>query len=814
MDNHDDQSVSSSLVNINSLSDLMKNTFYLNTDININEIKRLLMNIVPSINKYKFEQFPHVIILRLLHLFGPFENLTEDGEIKCQISSDKLFKHIIVVSSRFHSNLIVHENCEVDDLILLERLAYNANNAVDLTVEYDPMTNESSQTSVSLPSDDDMDSPIANGRIMDIYPNEDSPPTEDNEEVQSVESMILEGELNSDYIIDKDETEKKIETILDGINNDLKEKFSLDRILRTNFYNNLIEDKHIELTLLSQLQYPINSAQQNRFVNIVGIIRRHDNHQLIIYDESIENFEIRIENRGIDYYKSSTSIVPLANNNVNLGKNYPPLKPGNIVCIHQLCLTANNKNICAHSDQIIVIEMNGENDRITTNDNRKICIDEMKRIVELYCHHINELLCFKTRNVKNMDNKSCFSTNLIGLFAAKFPSSDRPVTEIYLLIPTPIKYPASIKENISFITEQIKDSSMNNNNPQHYNESFIRNLKNNNQIIRVSVWENHRQTLDSIVHLDVVILYGVNIRKDNVQDGYYFYTLSNGFIFGRRLVQIKSHTLIDDYLRKLFNTFMKNFSRNIAREQDDNMATQMMTNLDSSILSRLGPDAKQIILKMKDDGIMIPKEQLWKLANIKKNIFCHIKNYRTLFESLVNVDIAKKIDSFSELIQLSSTSDGDDDDDDELQAAANIFRIPARLIDYQFEDKYGFDFYNMAHLRQNQMKIVCTSKSCDFNAPFMSFFLPKTYDYMALSNDSCIDNRTLICQKCGETLAAYLFIEFYLEDDYGNHLTATLSSPEIEELIHCTNKQLICTDPQSTDILNAMNYIFKTLCPI
>ncbi|KAH7645790.1 hypothetical protein HUG17_1328 [Dermatophagoides farinae] len=853
---NENRSFCSSHVGIMNVSDLEKNCLYLNTNIEFNYEENSKKELLPS--GCKFKKVLHSIALRLLHIFGPYDNngykelfliaecickpennvliciknfdhqdfqfnvtfdhmnhvfslknfLTLDcpfnfsfkdlNEINCQISSKKLYNIVIIVSTEFHSSLIFHGNYG-ENITDLERLSQNMIEPMNLTVKHTSMMMESQQskTSIYLPSDDDMETPMMNGKIMDIYADTQS--LQANTVIES--QLMSETELDDDYIGHKNDTEKKIKTILDEISSDLKEKFNLYRLLRTNLNDHLIQNEPIELTSLSQLQYPINSVQQYRFVNITGIIKQHNpQHNLLcICDDTIDNFEIKTDNKGIDYYKSlSSAQTSVINNNP---KNYPLLKAGDIICIRQLCLKMDRKNICVHPDQIVIIEMHKEDDRITTNDSRKISIEELKRITELYCHHIIELLSCKTRSAKNMDGNEYFLANLVGLSAAKFASniSEKPYTNIFLMTPTKTNYPTLINENLSFITEQIENMSF----YQyrfHYNESYLQNLKNNNQIISVSLWGIHKKISDTVFPLDVVILYNVLIRNDRSHSGFYYYSLSDGFMFGRRFIHVKSNTILSDYLQRLFLSFKEKIPMNIAPEEENNLAIQIETNLDTSILSRLGPNAKQFIMSMKDSMKMMgKKEELWKLANIKKNIFCHVKNHRTLFKSQVNVDIAKKIDSFADLMPSS-------DMDSEQQEVAKIFRISARLIDYQFEDKHGIEFYNMAHLRQSQIKIVCTSQSCDFTAPFMSFILQKTYDCMAISKDSCIDNTTLICQNCREPLAAYLSIEFYLEDEYGNHLTAIMSSPEIEELIQCTNKQLICTDPHKADNFNFQNY--------
>ncbi|KAH9417309.1 hypothetical protein DERP_007306 [Dermatophagoides pteronyssinus] len=904
MDNRLTVSSFSSLLIFNDLYDLKRDSLYLETDIKIDdEIKNL--KLLPS--DCHIVRTPHVIILRLLHIFGPFQNNTNDGkdliliaqcecqpqinvliciknfddheddeqqqievsfeqlnhlftlknfltiacknnlsisfvdssEINCQILSNTLNEIVIIVSKKFHSNLIFHENCEINDIIHLERLSYQSKNAMDLTIvsrnsnndndnERESMNESMELLPSHLPSDDDMDTPIVNGEIMDIYANTQSTEanfsntqstSNGNHDDHSDELMILETELDDDFIgpNNNNEIEKKIQTIIKEIGKELMEKFNLSRLIRTNFKDDLIEDnKPIELTLLSQLQYPINSVQSYRFVNIVGIVKRYDNNLLLIYDETMDDFEIRTENRGIDYYKTSTDDD----------------NSGNIVCIRQLCLTQNHRNICANSEQIIAIEIYNENDHFIVNDKRKISTEEFKQIIRLYCHQIKELINCKVHNAKNLDNRQYYSGNLIGLCAAKFSSqlSDKLFTDLYLMIPTRTKYPSTMIMNISSIAEQIENMSIRSNRNYYKDESFLQHLLNNNQIIHISVWGNHHRILSSILPLDIVILYNVYIRNDRNGNGFYFYTLSDGFVYGRRLISIKTNTIIDNYIQRLYRTFKGKFLKNLRQKQTDEMAIEIESDLDSSILLRLGSNAKDLIKKMKNgnNGKIFANEQqqeLWKFAFIKKNIFNYVKNHRTLFESLVNVDMAKKIDSFVQLIQLSSSSSTSDVNNDEEQSnenlATNLYRISARLINYQFNDKNGIEFINLAHLRQNQMKINCQSKSCDFIASFNSYFLPKAYDFMSLSNDSCNDDedkqqqkQRLICQKCGETLSAYLFIELYFEDDYGNHLTAMLSSPEIENLIHCTNQQLICSDPESTDILMALQFILKTLCPV
>ena len=75
MDNRLTVSSFSSLLIFNDLYDLKRDSLYLETDIKIDdEIKNL--KLLPS--DCHIVRTPHVIILRLLHIFGPFQNNTND----------------------------------------------------------------------------------------------------------------------------------------------------------------------------------------------------------------------------------------------------------------------------------------------------------------------------------------------------------------------------------------------------------------------------------------------------------------------------------------------------------------------------------------------------------------------------------------------------------------------------------------------------------------------------------------------------------------------------------------------------------------
>lgn len=212
-------------------------------------------------------------------------------------------------------------------------------------------------------------------------------------------------------------------------------------------------------------------------------------------------------------------------------------------------------------------------------------------------------------------------------------------------------------------------------------------------------------------------------------------------------------------------------------------------NLDESVVSQLGPEIKSLVKQMDEVEVKLQPNIEYCL---KKNIIGYVNKEYPLFRPFVNVKSARTIQSFTELPELKDSK---------------LFTITASLVGYSFEDNRGIEIQDMSALRRNFIKIICSSNLCQYVAPFMSV-LPK-----AASCISSLNQEQLKCSKCSSPLLAHLAIPLYLRDKHSQYLCVLISSPEIEQLISCTNNQLIYTDPTSSEICDAFKYTLRTLCP-
>lgn len=423
-----------------------------------------------------------------------------------------------------------------------------------------------------------------------------------------------------------------------------------------------------------------------------------------------------------------------------------------------------------------------KNDLFDTNI--KISKNELKRVADLACLHAFNLVNHCLPNNYN----SFLIVNVVGRILAKRDEfSNR--SELYLWLPYSMEKVSYIGK-VSFMLEQIENMTFHSDR-NRFTESFLENLKNDKRIICINVYDDYKCFFEKILPLDFVIFYNVHIKNDKFFLGFFQYIMHGGADFGRRCLHISSNSILADYLK----------TKLILPTITDNNNTEILLNnfeinLDKSVTGKLGNNVKQVIKNMiENENASNIEPEVY--SYLKKNIFSYVKRERALFGSNVNIDSSKLIQSFDEL--LSEKND------------YNLFRITAYLINYKLEDKFGIEFCNLAHLRENIMKLTCSSNTCNYIAPVVSSLLPQIFDLISIESSL---ERKLICPNCQNRLLANIAIQLNLIDQFNHHLTVILSSPEIEQLIGCTNQQLILNEPDNIGICRALNYALKTLCPI
>lgn len=211
-------------------------------------------------------------------------------------------------------------------------------------------------------------------------------------------------------------------------------------------------------------------------------------------------------------------------------------------------------------------------------------------------------------------------------------------------------------------------------------------------------------------------------------------------------------------------------------------------NLDPSVLNQFGEQMSSIIKQMNEAEDFTLETHVHQC--LKKNIFSCLNKHHPLFKPFVNIDAAVHIQTFDVLTKDFQT---------------NLFEVNATFVNYFFEDEFGIEIQNMVSLRKRFMKMVCFADVCNYATTFIS----------TLSNaaGSIASEKQITCPNCSSKLIAHLAIELILLDSQGKYLCVLLSSPEIENLISCSNSQLIYTDPLSVNICNAYKYMLRSLCP-
>ena len=73
---------------------------------------------------------------------------------------------------------------------------------------------------------------------------------------------------------------------------------------------------------------------------------------------------------------------------------------------------------------------------------------------------------------------------------------------------------------------------------------MVKNLINENYILKITVYDNHVGVFDSLAPMDLLLFYNLHIKEDRFYNGFYQYILHGGNDFGRRCVPIDKNGVI------------------------------------------------------------------------------------------------------------------------------------------------------------------------------------------------------------------------------------------------------------------------------
>ncbi|KAI7685526.1 hypothetical protein SSS_02578 [Sarcoptes scabiei] len=650
------------------VADLKSNTYYCTSENDLNPER------ITITDDFNTETKPHYLILRLLHIFGPYEdskfkcnnliliaqclndddhnvlicvklldqqqhNITFDNinqiftlenfltikcppkivfestEIQCHVFTKPLYEIVLIVSTEFNSVIKFYGNYVDNDNILPD----------------DPIT-----------IDNVLDGKhISENEAIDACSEEENYLTDDDyEEVLTRVSKDSSLKARNDIDLKKN----SINEIVDKIQSETLLEFDVNKLIQANI-DLISNEEAISITNLSDLHYPSNTLQSVILVNVVGLIVSITiDKDLLIIDRTINDIPVRIklDHNGLEYYTKSKSTQSLITNQNT--RSYPCFKPGDIVCIRNLCLNFNGKNICPHPDQVIVIEPHLDNYRLadqvlTRLINQSELIRSINLIEQLQVPRLLEGKSKSTNNVVMMD--------LVGQILAKRALNFSKRLEIFLMVPQKLTKACHIEDNLFFILDQIENMSFHSTR-KYFNEIFLRKLKLNNQIIVISVYENHIECFKNLLPLDYVAFYNVHIRNDRFFKGFSHYIMHSGTDFGRRCVHIHKNSILGEHLTNEFARYYEINDPLVETFVDDFLA-----NLDDSVRSKLGPESRSIIRSLQDNekDLMNYENSAQFVASMlaKKNPFNYFRSDKHLFESNVNVAAAKTIEKFSDL---------------------------------------------------------------------------------------------------------------------------------------------------------------------
>lgn len=149
--------------------------------------------------------------------------------------------------------------------------------------------------------------------------------------------------------------DKKIVEILKEMNDSLKNNFNLNTFHN---FDVVINEENVELTKLSQVVCPSNTAQKYSFVNIVAMVSSVSGSNLsrceiILFDQTCQSFPVLLAYEDVDAMKQKyAGDKPSVLFNPGV-EGYPALFSGDIVLIRDLCLGL-NLNLCPHPNQLKV----------------------------------------------------------------------------------------------------------------------------------------------------------------------------------------------------------------------------------------------------------------------------------------------------------------------------------------------------------------------------------------------------------------------------------------------------------------------------
>ena len=226
-----------------------------------------------------------------------------------------------------------------------------------------------------------------------------------------------------------------------------------------------------------------------------------------------------------------------------------------------------------------------------------------------------------------------------------------------------------------------------------------------------------------------------------------------------------------------------------------------MSNIidDNDDISQVNLKSRHISEQLQGDRISHSPERPDGLQSYQKYLLMldtSKKESPPMLSPRVNLNASKRIKSFTEL----------------LDCEEDIFCISARMIDYIFEGKHGMAITTMADMRHNFVKFLCTAPKCDFVSSF-DIMIPKISKILVNHSFVYNEEKKLTCPKCSSSLEPYLSIQITLLDDDDISLISYITSPEIHELIGCTDGQLLFSSPANTDICLAFHYSFDSYCP-
>lgn len=198
-------------------------------------------------------------------------------------------------------------------------------------------------------------------------------------------------------------------------------------------------------------------------------------------------------------------------------------------------------------------------------------------------------------------------------------------------------------------------------------------------------------------------------------------------------------------------------------------------------------------------------------ANIRETSFY---GDRAFIKCYISEQTSKQVKSFDEMmaeIEKMREETLVADQSNDLSSREFFFRIPVRIVNYEFEDENGSPIDDMYTFRKKLIKFSCSNSQCNNIASYLSI-APQISSIIASDDDQ--PNTSICCPKCKTgNMELYLTLKFTIEDSLLKRLDCVLASPQAEEFIGVTSQQLMFTHPNSKNICTAVGIFLREFCP-